>query len=420
MSQLPFLVDQRAKFKGRAVTHALLIGVSHYDHASSLDAGAHTAVRIYEWLKSADEAGALPAPLATATLLLSPTNSERTIVEEQIGKTGWAPATGSNILDAQERLFQLTLEMEADLKKPDLEIGAGLAFYYFGGHGADFFRDDPIGFASDFDDAKLPWAGAFDHLEFRERLTRIDDERSVAASERARCLIFYDCCRTRDDEASFGSAIHLNYKPVLDQPAGVRPFHVLSAATESFAAWEPSESINLPPHYDLPLSFFGHALLNAIQWSQDYSSNSQFPWHTSATGLLEDVARAMKELAKHDSLGEPLPGAPSLKLGPPDFPVVRSKLPPKVTVSLSCDPENGRHSKTIEIDERAGIAYQRRHTLPPWTGHPDSLTCVPGLFRIEARCPKGSLQKDITLRPALTVWEWIVRDDDITVHDPAD
>jgi hypothetical protein len=111
------MIDRRADLKGVAVTHALLIGVSAYDHLDSLDAGAHTAGRIYEWLKTASDAGTLPAALATVTLLLSPTKIEQRALEKVADPTKWAPATCANILAARDRLRILVLETEKQLNQ---------------------------------------------------------------------------------------------------------------------------------------------------------------------------------------------------------------------------------------------------------------------------------------------------------------
>ena len=417
---LPFIVDRRNDLQGRAMTHALLIGVSRYDHLSSLGAGAHTALRIYQCLNNADACGRLTAPLATVTLLLSPNETEEAIVAELIDENDWAPATGVNIIAAQARLHDIACDTEQHLTCPDGDAGAGMVFYYFGGHGADFFRHDPIGLASDANSTKQPWSGAFDHQEFRERLTRIEDALPIDSSRRARCLFLYDCCRTRDHGADFIQSITPFYAPILAEPRGVRPSQVLSATTEGFAAWEPTRPIDLPPQYDLPLSFFGHALLNVIEWSQDYSSDPRFSWKTSVRGMVDDIARAMNELAKQGG-GEKLPGVPEIMSSPGDFAVLRSATPPQVKVTLRCDPEAGHRTTEVRIHERVGINFMMRmHQPAPWTRHPQSCNFVPGMFKITATNGGRTIEKTLSLKPVLTAWHWIFRSDAITVHDPAD
>jgi hypothetical protein len=420
LTQLPFLVDQRALLKGRAAIHAVLIGVSQYERVNSLGAGAHTAVRLFEWLKAADAAEALPAPLGTATLLLSPSHAEVPMVQAQLGSAGWASATGANVLAARERLRDIMLETENALKGSGPEVGAGIVIYYFGGHGLDFFRNDPIGLACDFDERTEPWVGAFDHQEYRERLTRIDEPTAVDPDRRVRCLFLYDCCRTRKHNADF-RVIKLEHEPVLTRPAGIRPFQTLSAATENFAAWEPARAIPLSPGYPLPLSFFGHALLNVMMWSQDHSPHPGLRWCTLAGGLVDGLWRTMNELAKHEGggTGEKLAGAPATYRAPPDFPIARSAAPPPVIVNVSCEPETSCATKSIDIYERLGTESRKRRTLPPWTTHPESCTFVPGTFTITAMGPADrNVEKTVILKPVLTAWEWIVRDDEIAIHDP--
>jgi hypothetical protein len=405
------------------MTHALLIGVSVYDHVRSLGAGAHTAVRIFEWLINADQNGSLPARLGTVMLLLSPTEAEKAIVNAVVGEGGWAPATGGNIRAARSRLRTLVLDSEQQLKAPDDLIGAGLAIYYFGGHGTDFFREDPVGLGSDADDRIRPWPGAFDQKEFREHLTRIEtDGRPVGPVHRARCVFLYDCCRLRDGGADFAGDIELQYdaRRLLEQPAGIRPYVSMWAASESFPAWEPKNAIRLSPVHDLPLSYFGQALMNALGWSQDESTLPNLPWQTSAFGLQVDVHRAMKELARYDG-GEEIPGSPEMKCNGDDFSLRRSPYPPGIGVSLRCDPVTLRDRMNIGVYQQFGTIRQSKKSLPPWTNHPESCIFVPGMFVVKAKPRPGTpLEKIIKLRPAIDTWKWIVRDDEIAVHDPAD
>lgn len=421
MAELPFAMDRRGALAGRAMTHALLIGVSHYDHLRSLGAGAHTAMRIFQWLKDTDAACKLPAPLATVTVLLSPSEPEQAIVAEVLEADAWAPARRANILAAQRRLHDIVSETERALIKPDRDAGAGMVVYYFGGHGADFYRDDPIGLASDADDERQPWAGAFDHQEFRERFTRIDaDDLPTEEDRRARCLFLYDCCRTRDHGADFQQSIELEYAPMLSEPTGVRPWQVLSATTEGFSAWEPSEPIPLPPRYEIPLSFFGHAFLNVVEWSQDFSTHPELTWQTSARGMVDNIERALIELARNDANGERLPGAPAVKRGPGNFAVLLAAEPVQVVVILSCDPESGHQTTDVLIHQRGGSGFEfRRELLAPWTNHPESCMFVPGVFRIKATIVDRTLEKTTKLAPVLTVWSWIIGHDAIAVHDPA-
>jgi hypothetical protein len=225
---------------------------------------------------------------------------------------------------------------------------------------------------------------AFDQLEFREHLTHIEADRiPVEDPYRMRCLFLYDCCRVRQHDATFEDAIPtLQYAPLLGEPCGTRPYLAISAATEGSPAWEPSEAIPLPPLHELPLSFFGHALLNAIAWAQDASTDLQFPWQTSARGVVDDLKRAMDELAKSDATGTRLPGAPGMKRCPPDFALLRASQAPAVNVALSCDPQAGCNTKKIEVHRRVGANYLQTSAFPPWTKHPESCIYVPGLFLV--------------------------------------
>jgi hypothetical protein len=424
LPDLPFMIDRRPDLKGGAMTHALLIGVSAYHHISSLDAGAHTAWRIYEWLKIADAAGTLPAPLATVTLLLSPTEIERRTIQDLVDPAKWASATCANILAARDRLRSLAIETEKQLTRPDNEIGAGTAIYYFGGHGADVFREDPIGLATDANDSKKPWLAAFDQLEFREQLTHIVEPDGISAEHphRMRCLFLYDCCRVRKQDLDSEEAVpKLQYQALLGEPSGVRPYLALSAATEGSPAWEPCKPIALPPRHELPLSFFGHGLLNALTWSQDASPDPELRWQTSAWGLIDDLKRAMDELAKNDAEGAKLQGAPGMKSQPPNFALLRARQPPGVCVDLSCDPGDRRDTKRINILKWMDAAYQQQRAFPPWTKHPESCMFVPGMFMLEVTAGASApLKRTVRLRPALGAWQWIIRDGTIAIHDPAD
>ena len=431
---LPFAIDRREELAGQAVTHALLIGIDQYDHLDNLGAASHTAVRIFEWIVSADKQRRLHAPLATVTLLLSPTDEighhVDSVVASALGgcgastkstETPWACASGANIRSARDRMCQLVNDSENNSEIVD----AGLAIYYFGGHGADLQRMDPIGFACDADVSGEPWRNAFDQLEFREQLMFGSQLTENATSGSTNCLFLYDCCRDRPPDMESkppDQVIERQYSDITNGgPNITRQWCVLTATTATFSAWEPTQPIPVDPVYELPLSYFGHAFLRVVDWATAYADYNSFTWRRSVHGIGEDVHRAMSELTKHDGVGQGFRSDPNRYGSPENFTIAYSENAPTACVTICCEPDTLGESTSCDVMRRSGAEFGLEKSLAaPWQRKTEWCTFIQGQYKISTRSGQQNLEKTQILRPALLHWRWIIQHDEIAIHDPAD
>lgn len=415
MPELPFVIDRRGSFPGQPVTHALIIGIGRYARMTKLPAGAHTSVQIARWLVAQDAAGLLPAPLETLTLVMSPMLAQKSALNALVGEDTWADATDANITAAFERWRALMRASEAQITAPS-DAGGGLGFYYYGGHGADFHHFDPIGFAADTDLTAKPYAGAFDHKEQREQ-TVLTPAGETHPTHPMRCLFLYDCCRRRGLGRDIETYIPFKYDPILEI-SGTRPFLAINATSVTAEAWEPDVPLALPPIFPLPLSYFGHAWLNAAEWRGDVSQNPSFAYERSTSNLMDDLRRAMLELARSDGV----------TLRPPEqssaatpFPILYGNDLPEVSVELACDPAADHSVTAIDFLRKEGGAYnQIRALAAPWPQHPHLSPCPPAVIKLIASIGgTTTAEREARLSPSLGPWRWIVRNGAIDVFDPS-
>lgn len=416
MPNLPFVVDNRKTLAGRPVVHALVIGVDTYSDGSlkTLSAGAHTAARMCEWLLEKDRSNELPAPLSTLTFLASPRSSQRAVISGLVGDQ-WTSATHENVVEALDRLKGLIEQTERELQTPDVDIGAGLAFYYFGGHGADLFRHDPIGFLADADLDVAPWAGAIDHQEEREQLCMIENP-APATMDWMRCLFLYDCCRTRDADDVPALVLKRRHSPIL-RAKTTRPYAAFNATQVTFSAWEPTAPVNLPPICELPLSYFGHAWLNVAEWSVDAANNVAFPWQTTTGGIANFFPRAMAELSRR---GGTILEAPEFLQGDEFFPVRKARIQTEVELEVHCEPETEAKTTTVEIFHcvPGRDLGPIRVISTPWERHPDLSRYPPVVLKFVASNGASIVDRTINLAPSLTPWRCIVANGIPSFRDP--
>lgn len=148
----PLIFDRRAELAGKCGLHALLIGVSDYEHLGSSDDPpgkglkalqklsfpARSAFRLANKLRELDAQNRLWRPLKTIRLLIAPSTLEKE-KDPEIAATGGEPPTWQAIFDA--------LYSWRD------DVGAGqdeMSLFYFGGHGIRRSLEESILLASDF------------------------------------------------------------------------------------------------------------------------------------------------------------------------------------------------------------------------------------------------------------------------------
>jgi hypothetical protein len=418
MTDLPFAFQ--APVVAGPLVHALIIGCSKYDSAPNLRCGATTAFYVYRALQDAHEKGRLVAPLATVTLLLSPSDAEADLLARCISSEHWRPATKKNVLAAFERHWELIKTQERTCTAPTDAAGSGLGFYYFGGHGADNFRDDPVGFPCDAEKADETWRGLLNHFEQRHRLTSWGSgPKPLEEGAAMRHLFLYDCCSEWLDGVRSDAESEVRWKP---ESAQARQFAVIKAAAAGFKAWEPkggvahTEDLADP---DRSLSFFGYGLLHCLKYCDEASTYGK-RWQTSAQSLAARVPNAIRELAFHDCVGKPIAGAGAQAARRPDFPLVLSDTAPAVHVHWAADPVDDHRKTRVRIAVQHGSPMSPFDSGCPWTEHPFSVRLTPGVFSLELVHPEADEPSQLRQRfePVVTRWSCIVGHGNITVRDP--
>ncbi|EWY36964.1 hypothetical protein N825_22900 [Skermanella stibiiresistens SB22] len=202
------IIDNRAAVKGPGL-HALIVGVSEYDHLpdhddppdpatwdlKKLGAPALSAFRLKDWL---EQAGAtLASPLKTCRLLLSPSETELT-AEPALRAFLTARANlgpGNDVPLATRSNFQIAASA---WRKDAMDDPENVTFFYFGGHGIQLGPEEAIMMFADI--FEPDWTAL-------DRCARFSNVRNGMAPSAQfakianRQFYFVDCCRYMPDPA---------------------------------------------------------------------------------------------------------------------------------------------------------------------------------------------------------------------------
>jgi hypothetical protein len=208
-------LDRSVEFVGRPCTHALVIGVSSYPNLPSkngrvkdiahtlglrgVETTATSALLFALWLR--DHYTNPDAPLATISLLLSPSDRERA-VDPRFDE-----------IDAEIPNRAATKEAVTDWRNRCKGNGRGVAMFYASGHGYQVTSYDASVLLDDFgaSDSEFPMENTIDVGHVREGMAGPD----LPLTQ----FFFVDACRTRVDlpfdpsEAARGVALHAEDVP---------------------------------------------------------------------------------------------------------------------------------------------------------------------------------------------------------------
>jgi len=259
-----------------AVTHAFVVGVSHYPFAdgpeatadgesfeiTNLTGAAKSASNIAAWLL--DEYRNPDAPLATIRVLLSPTDGEELNPRVAGELAGPSPATRDSVVGEFDEFRQACRE------NPD-----NVAFVYFAGHGIQLNKRGAVVLLHDFGvmgkGNKL--YGAIDVAGCREAM----DENGNAHHQ----IWFSDACRQLPDIARKFESLPGAY--TADEGNGqvdASPLFLASSARESAFAAVGGTTI------------FSDALLAALRGDAAVGpTNDCSDWHVSTTSLIRTLQR---------------------------------------------------------------------------------------------------------------------------------
>jgi len=451
---LPYALDRRAELAGRPCLHVLLIGVSAYHHLcggadesphaaalrlGQLEAPALTAAKLYGWLLRAEQDGRLPFPLGSVTLLLAPSPAEQASVAEILGTARWGPPTRAGVERAVSRLRDDIVAGERAAAQAGPDRGGGIGLYYFGGHGIDGGRDDPIILTADVlgpDETQLG-ANALCQADVATMLTQFEpaDGGGRTSAERAALLLVCDCCR-EDLAGGSGNAAgqvqsaEIRRPPPFADPSGrhagrsappnePRNYRTLWATAPRLPASELTVLLAPFAPHGRPLTALGHLLLTCLDWTSEENGDpgSDLPLRLTSSKLAEYVAASWLQLAALlEQLGGSLDGKPETHSSGTEFSVCYGRAQPQVPIRLSCDPEDLKRSLSVSI-RHDGMS--RGELAAPWTQHPESIRLAPNVFQVTAAVPGASaFCRRVTVGPALTEWAWEFGHDQLKVRGP--
>ncbi len=428
LSQVPYALDRRKELAGQPYFQILLIGVSAYRHllggcAESRGANAlrlgqlntptATAVKLYEWLLRADHEKRLPYPIGTATLLLAPSPTESPYVSSVLSPEKWASPTRAGIEQAIRRFQGDILACEHEAARKDGSNPPGLGLYYFGGHGVDGGRDDPIILTEDVlaPNEAQSGANAIAQAEITTLLTQYsaEDGAGKTSAQRTQLFIICDCCREATAKAAPEAIEPDLFFDVHEAPPEPRDHRVLWATAPRLAATGLARLLDQFASHGQPLTALGHLLITCLEWAdeENLDQRNTLPLRLSTSRLAEHIADSWRELATIlEELGGKLDGKPESKSSGPAFSMYFGRSQPEARIRLRCSPEDLYHKLHVSIRRDQ---FERR--IPaPWTKHPESITLVPHLFDVEFGTAEAlpALTRRIPVRLAVrdTVWEF--------------
>ncbi|CAN5652753.1 hypothetical protein BH10PSE18_BH10PSE18_47910 [soil metagenome] len=233
--------------------YALVVGASHYPYfkdggiaaTDSFDMGqlvssAGTAAETFEWLR--DSFRHRDLPLVWCQLLLSPTEKERTELDQR-GLTHYAPPTHANLRDAIDR-------WTGNVPATGAAADRSRTFFFFSGHGVQT-NWHPVLLPSDYLDPSPGKPKLENCVGVADLLTWMD--RNPVAEH----LALIDACRNEFPPlAAKGSTANTSFPT--NAPGGKAPRTAASLSSTSPNA----VAFQLPGR---PRTFFGEAVLEALR-----------------------------------------------------------------------------------------------------------------------------------------------------------
>ena len=392
---MTLLFDERASLGGAPGVHALLVGVSLYRHLpggggvpahqnfgmGQLKSPALTAYRLYEWLRL--RAKNLPVPLSTCRLLVSP-SLEEIAVEPALADLG-STCNWENF------------STEAKAWRDDAGTSTkNHAFFYFGGHGVQRSRTDPVMLLQDFGD------GVGGTLTRGAALNNIFSGMAPSASypSIARTQFYFvDACRVQPDV--FKEKELLSVPDVMDVDIGgvdnrcAPIFYASVAGATAYAL-------------DRQPTLFGIALLDALERdAADFRiDGADERWVVTSHSLERTLKVRLAELnrlwnADQDSAMGGIAG---------DTEIHYLDSPPSVDVILEIEPAEALSCTAVRLEDPA-TDMPACQMPSPLTPHPFKQRLSAGFYRISVRIDPPTAQyvagkpRIVEARPLGTPWK---------------
>lgn len=341
---MSLIFDKRAELAGTAGVHALIVGVSEYEHAHmNLDSGARSAEAIVSWLLTHD----LAAPLCTCRALFSPADAQL------FGSL----ATVDNFLHAASAWRE-----DAATNEENITV------FYFCGHGMRRSPSEDLMLFSDFGSSigralrgAVPVENVFQGMAPSERSSKmartqlffIDTSRSVETTGRleysAPTLIFDEYITGPDDRSAV-------------------IFYATSPGKAAYARFG-------------EISLFADALLRCLDGEaatslEGYSTQ----WGITVNSLIKGLSTVMERTAYDRALGQ----APVVGGLVRDHPI--RFLPSAPMTNLTIKLVNAQPEARITVKDHVGQVV----TSLAVTGGSAELELASGLYVVDASAADGS------------------------------
>ena len=197
----PLIINNTAALARKPGIHALVVGVSEYEHLpaanaisgdpvfgmKSLTSPALSAFRFYQWLVDRNAKGKLALPLKTCRILLSPSPEEKQI-EPKFASVSQAPSAIFDEVRAAAIAWRLDASSSV-ISSQDMTI------FYFSGHGLWSTPTETILASADF--LKPPTAAAtpLDRCVPFQNIKKGMAPRAGLENIALTQIYFLDCCR---------------------------------------------------------------------------------------------------------------------------------------------------------------------------------------------------------------------------------
>jgi hypothetical protein len=345
-----------------ARTHALVIGLSAYDHLpkeqgepdppdrtlfglAQLESGAASALHVARWL--ADEYRHPDAPLATVRLHMAPSQRE---LDEVDGMKAAAAKAGRAAKGAVEKA--LTSWFRDCAKDP-----GNVAILYIAGHGIELSKDEGgIVLLADFD-GKSPRI-------LDKAMDTGNVRRAMAGKTMARTQFYFvDACRVRPEEVlgvKLTAGIQMD-EPGADPPTSSPIFFGASSGTLALGRRGKG-------------TLFSEALVECLELLA-LTPDDQGGWRVTDTSLVARLGARVSDLAtavgldQRTTTGGQFQGAT----------LHRPAKPPSVSVRIDVDPAGARGCAFASVGPTQADLIVKDHPLEP----PGEVVVPAGLYLVQ-------------------------------------
>jgi hypothetical protein len=366
------IFDRRAQLGSTPGCHALIMGVSRYEHLpepneppgafglSRLASPALTGFRIAAWLQAQKDA--LSAPLATCRVLLAPSAAE---VAVEPALAGWP----------HRCTFDEAAQAASDWRDDCVSSPEGLAFFFFSGHGVQRTLDDSVLLLEDF--GKLAANPMRQTVSVNNIFAGMAPNSSGDKVAR-RQVYFIDACRLFPEDLKNADVMHAGqfFEPQLGGGRDDRAAPIFFGAIPDSKAYSRIGQT----------SVFGTALLACLALAAEprEDTNGALVYEVGSEALEDCLTKYFEALTVEEKSDQDI--LPGVGL-PKNVTIHRLAKAPDIPVSIKLIPPAsfGKVGFTIESDD--GVVWEHVREAPP----PEAA--------VETVLPMGTYRMKVTETP---------------------